>query len=89
MIRVRDFGFMRWMDILALALLIVGGLFLGVGGFYGFEAVTAFLGKFGVFARIFYVLIGLSALYEVFELSAIPKRWNCTLLTHSSESATS
>jgi uncharacterized membrane protein YuzA (DUF378 family) len=89
MIKMREFGFMRWMDILALALLLVGGLFLGFGGIFGFEIMTAAIGQLGLFGRIVYVLIGLSALYELFELRAIPRRWHCTLLTRTTESPTS
>ena len=88
MIKMREFGFMRWLDILAFALLVLGGLFLGLGGIYGFEVVVSTFGQLGIWARIVYVLIGLSALYEVFESRAIPRRWNCTLVTRTAEGTT-
>jgi uncharacterized membrane protein YuzA (DUF378 family) len=75
------------MDILVL---LLGGLFLGFGGIFGYELMTATIGQPGLFGRIVYVLIGLRALYELFELRAIPRRWQCTLLTlHTAESPTS
>jgi uncharacterized membrane protein YuzA (DUF378 family) len=67
------------MDILALVQLL-GGLFLGFGGIFGYEIMTATIGQLCLFGRIVYVLIGLSALYKLFELRAITRRWQCTLL---------
>ncbi|MEJ2688676.1 MAG: DUF378 domain-containing protein [Deltaproteobacteria bacterium] len=81
MIRVRQFGFMRWVDVLAFALLVLGGLYLGVGAVFGFTVVGADFAEVDIWARIIFLLIGLSALYEIFEFRAIARRWNCTLVT--------
>jgi uncharacterized membrane protein YuzA (DUF378 family) len=89
MTETRGLGFMRWLDIVTFALMVLGGLIVGLGGIYGFVNVATTLSQLGVWARIVYWLIGLSTLYEIFGLRAIPKRWNCTLVTKTAESATS
>ena len=52
------------LDILALVLVIIGGLNWGLVGAFGFDLVEAILGD-GALARIVYGLVGLSAVYSI------------------------
>jgi uncharacterized protein len=56
---------MRWVNIVTLILLIVGGLNWGLVGLADFDLVAAIFGAGSVVSRIVYVLVGLSALYQV------------------------
>jgi uncharacterized membrane protein YuzA (DUF378 family) len=49
-------------DFPTLVLIIVGGLDLGVLGFFGYDAATA---VFGPHARIFYMAVGISAVWQL------------------------
>ena len=69
---------MKRLDILALALVIVGGLNWGLVAIAQFDLVAALFGlDFGetnVATRIVYGLVGLAAVYEITQLSAIRRR---------------
>ncbi len=55
---------MKAIDILALILLIVGGLNWGLIGLFEFDLVaTIFGGQDAAFARVVYTLVGISALW--------------------------
>jgi uncharacterized membrane protein YuzA (DUF378 family) len=49
-----------------LALLVVGGLNWGLVGAFGFNLVSAIFGM-GMLANIVYILVGLAAVYSIFE----------------------
>ncbi len=53
---------MRYLDGLALILLIIGGLNWGLVGLFNFNLVTAIFGD-NIVSNIIFVLVGLSALY--------------------------
>lgn len=63
----------RWIDWITLLLVIIGGLNWGLVGLFKFDLVAAIVGKdFGevnVISRIVYILVGLSALYQLLPLS--------------------
>lgn len=60
---------MKTLNILTLILLIVGGLNWGLVGLFQLDLVAAlFGGQTSVFARIVYVLVGLSALWQIVPL---------------------
>ncbi len=46
-------------------LLVVGGLNWGLVGFFNYNLVTALIGQWPTVEQIVYVLVGLSALYEL------------------------
>ena len=52
---------MHALKILALVLVIVGGLNWGLVGFFKFDLVAAIFGDMTLLARIVYALVGLSA----------------------------
>lgn len=68
---------MKSFDVLAAVLLVVGGLNWGLVGLFGFDLVaTLFGGQSALLARVVYVLVGLSALYQAAGLKAIQRRWS-------------
>jgi uncharacterized protein len=61
---------MKALHVLTLLLVIVGGLNWGLVGLFNFDLVAAIFGAGSAFARIVYVLVGLSALYQIAPLVA-------------------
>jgi uncharacterized membrane protein YuzA (DUF378 family) len=57
---------MKFLNILTLALVIVGGLNWGLVGLFGFDLVAAIFGAGS--ARIVYTLVGLSAAWQLMPL---------------------
>jgi len=70
---------MKKLDLLAAALLIVGGLNWGLVALAEFDLVATVFGlEFGetnAASRVVYGLVGLSAVYVATQLPAIPRRW--------------
>lgn len=70
---------MKKLDITAAVLLIIGGLNWGLVAVARFDLVAAVFGlDFGQTnpaTRVIYGLVGLSALYQVTQLRALPGRW--------------
>lgn len=54
---------LKEVDILALLLIVIGGLNWGLVGLLGFNLVAFVLGQIPILERIVYVLVGLAALY--------------------------
>ena len=70
---------MRKLDLLAAALLVIGGLNWGLVSIARFDLVAAVFGlEFGQtnpLTRVIYGLVGLSAVYIAAQVRAIPQRW--------------
>ena len=65
---------MKFLDVLAAILLIVGGLNWGIIGISDFNIVQFLFG--GIYIdRVIYVLVGLAAIYQVFSFKGIQQRW--------------
>ncbi|WP_346297216.1 DUF378 domain-containing protein [Rhodopseudomonas sp. P1] len=69
---------MRIINALTLLLIIIGGLNWGLVGLFDFDLVTAILGNganetatSSAAARILYILVALSALYQIVALSRL------------------
>ena len=61
---------MRMLNLVTLVLIIVGGLNWGLVGAFDFDLVaTLFGGRDAPLARIVYVLVGLSALWQIVALT--------------------
>ena len=60
---------MKALNLVTLMLLIVGGLNWGLVGVADFDLVAALFGDGSVLARAVYVLVGLSAVYQIVPLS--------------------
>ena len=61
---------MKSLNILTLLLVIVGGLNWGLVGLFGFDLVAALFGEASLFARLVYVLVGASAIWQIRSFSA-------------------
>ena len=59
---------MRAINTITLVLLIVGGLNWGLVGLADFDLVAALFGEMSAISRIVYVLVGLSALWQIIPL---------------------
>lgn len=56
---------MKPLHIIAFILLVVGGLNWLLVGAFGFDLVAYLLGSASILARIVYVLVGVSAIFEL------------------------
>lgn len=56
---------MKLLNIVTLVLVIVGGLNWGLVGLLGLDLVSAIFGAGSLLARLVYVLVGLSALWQL------------------------
>ena len=59
---------MKFINILTLILLIVGGLNWGLVGLLSFDLVATLFGPGSALARFVYILVGLSAVWQVVPL---------------------
>ncbi len=66
---------MKFIDIIAIVLLLAGGLNWGFVGFFDIDLVSTIFGKETGIARIIFALVGLSALYKIFFWQHIHARW--------------
>lgn len=62
---------MKFINILTLVLLIVGGLNWGLVGLFGFDLVAALSGTASALARTVYILVGVSAVWQLMPLFSI------------------
>jgi uncharacterized membrane protein YuzA (DUF378 family) len=56
---------MKVVNVVALILIIVGGLNWGLVGFFDYNLVDAIFGEGSGVARVVYALVGLAALYKL------------------------
>lgn len=62
---------MRAINILTLVLIIVGGLNWLLVGLFGFDLVAALFGEMSPLSRVVYVLVGLSAVWQLLALFGV------------------
>ena len=71
---------MKKLDVIAAALVVVGGLNWGLVALAEFDLVATLggleFGETNAFTRIVYGLVGLAAVYQVAQQSAIRQRWS-------------
>jgi uncharacterized membrane protein YuzA (DUF378 family) len=60
---------MKALNLTTLILLIVGGLNWGLVGAFQFDLVAAIFGEASMLSRLVYVLVGLSALWQIMPLT--------------------
>ena len=60
---------MKALNLITLILVIVGGVNWGLVGLFDFDLVATLLGAGSLLARIVYVLVGLSALWQLIPLA--------------------
>ncbi len=66
---------MKSFDVIAVALMVVGGLNWGLVGLLHFDLVATLLGDATLLSRLVYMVVGLGALYQVCQWKAIQRRW--------------
>jgi len=59
---------MRAINLVTLLLVIVGGLNWGLVGLFNFNLVSALFGDMSALSRIVYVLVGISAVWQLMPL---------------------
>lgn len=69
---------MKSIDLIAATFLFVGGVNWGLVGLFGFDLVAWLFGEMSTFSRAFYVVVGISALYDAAMWKAIQRRWECS-----------
>jgi uncharacterized membrane protein YuzA (DUF378 family) len=62
---------MKALGILTAILIVVGGLNWGLVGFLKFDLVATIFGDMSALARLVYVLVGLSAIYQAVNLKSL------------------
>ena len=62
---------MRAINILTLVLVIVGGLNWLLVGLFGFDLVAELFGEMSPLSRVVYVLVGLSAVWQLLALFGV------------------
>jgi hypothetical protein len=66
---------MKKLDVLAAALLVLGGLNWGLWGLFKLDLVAAVSGPGSMLSSFGYSLVGLAALYQATCLRSIQRRW--------------
>lgn len=66
---------MKTVDVVTGVLLVVGGLNWGLVGAFNLDLVAAIFGAGSALARVVYVLVGLSALYQAASVKSLHSRW--------------
>ena len=56
---------MRVINVIALVLIIIGGLNWGLVGFFDYNLVDAIFGADSTLARVIYAVVGLAAVYKL------------------------
>lgn len=67
---------MRTLDVIVAILLVVGGLNWGLVGLFNFDLVETLFASIPAVQQAVYVLVGLSAVYQIIGLKGIQTRWN-------------
>lgn len=57
---------LKIIDVIAVIVLIIGGLNWGLVGVFNFDLVAYLFGSMTMGAKVVYILVGLSALYTIF-----------------------
>ena len=65
---------MKALNLLAVTLLVVGGLNWGLVGTTGFDLVRAIFGDMTLLSRVVYTLVGAAAVYQLVTLVSSPSR---------------
>ena len=56
---------MRFLDRIAIILVIIGGINWGLVGLFEFNLVSSLFGTFSALTRIIYCLVGIASLYSI------------------------
>lgn len=64
---------MKNIKIIAIILVVIGGLNWGLVGLFNFDLVAAIFGSMNIISRIVYTLVGLSAVYLLLIFNSLLK----------------
>jgi uncharacterized membrane protein YuzA (DUF378 family) len=64
---------MKNLNLISQILIIVGGLNWGLVGAFGFDLVAAIFGEMTAVSRLVYILVGISAVYQIARLGSFIK----------------
>ena len=67
---------MKFFDVLAAILLVIGGLNWGLYGLFNLDLVASTTGSATALSQFVYAAVGLAALYQIVSLRSIQRRWN-------------
>jgi hypothetical protein len=56
---------MKFLNVVSLILLIIGGINWGLIGFFRFNLVASLFGSFSILTTIIYCLVGIASLYSI------------------------
>ncbi len=56
----------KTIDLVALALVVIGGLNWGLVGAFNFDLVATIFGEMSIISRIVYIVVGLAAVYMIY-----------------------
>jgi len=74
---------MKKLDVIVWILLVIGGINWGLVGLFDFNLVAAIFNPVStVLTRIIYVIVGLTAIYELVEAKAMAQRWCMRVREH-------
>lgn len=59
---------MKNLELIAIVLLVIGGINWGLVGAFNYNVVTSLLGDGSTMTRAVYALVGICALYEAFKM---------------------
>jgi uncharacterized membrane protein YuzA (DUF378 family) len=66
---------MKFIDVLAAVLVVVGALNWGLVGLFRYDLVAALLGDATVLTRLVYIVVGMAGLFQALQWKAIRHRW--------------
>lgn len=66
---------MKFIDVLAAVLVVVGALNWGLVGLFRYDLVAALLGDATGLTRLVYVVVGVAGLFQALQWRAIHRRW--------------
>ena len=58
---------MKYLNLIAMVLLLIGGLNWGLVGIFNYNLVSSLLGDASMMTKVVYALVGICALYEGFQ----------------------
>ncbi len=68
---------LKFIDVLTIIGLVIGGLNWGLVGVFHFNAIDAILGSLTFWSRFTYAIIGVCAIYVAVQFYPMKRRWNC------------
>lgn len=64
---------MHWLDIVAITLLLIGGINWGLVGFFNYNLVTALLGV-GFLSSAIFGIVGVASIYSIYSLTKVGRK---------------